>query len=70
MNVVEQDPHPHAALGRRDDARQQQLGREVVSHAVVLEVERSLGGDGQRGAGYEGLPPGRDDPETGQARML
>lgn len=61
VDVVEQDPHPHAPFSRGDDSKQQQVGRQVVTDAVVLQVERAFRRVGQRGPCDESRTTAGDD---------
>ena len=53
VEVVEQQPHPHAAPGRIRQRFEQQVADLVAMPDVVLGIERALGGVRQQHAGGE-----------------
>ena len=69
VNVIQQDPDPHAALGSGNDAQQKQVGRQIITDAEVLQVERALGRFRQRGARHEGSLSCVHDLKAGHARI-
>ena len=53
VQIVEQDAHAHAAIGRGDDALRHQPAGRVVVEDVVLEIERVLGMIDQHDAAHQ-----------------
>ncbi len=69
VEVVDQQPHAHAALRRAQHARQQQLRAGVVAHDVVLQIQRVQGRLGQAHACGEGVDAGRQRMQARQPRL-
>ena len=69
VHVVEEEPHPDAAIRGCQDAGDQQPTAAVAVPDEILEVQRSLGGVGQRQALQQGLAPGVEESHTRFARM-
>jgi hypothetical protein len=67
--VVEQQPHPHAALGRAVQRLHQQAARGVGAPDVVLHVEGALGGVGDQHPGREGVVAVVQRDDAGLAGM-
>lgn len=67
--VVEQQPHPHAAVGRSAQGAEQQRAGLVVVPDVVLHVERALGGARKQHARSERVEPVGQRMDAGAARM-
>ena len=57
--VVQQQPHPHAALGGVAQGVEQQRARRILVPDVVLDVERAVGGPRQERPRGEGIAASR-----------
>ena len=70
VEVVDQQPHAHAALGRGGaHALQQGTRRIIAAHEVVLQVQRALGAVDQRGQRVEGFGAVDQRPQAGALRV-
>ena len=59
VDVVDQHPHPDAAVGGLEDFVGEQAAHRVLVVHVVLNVEALLGHPGQQGTRREGVAPVR-----------
>ena len=69
IEVVEQQPHAHAALGRLPERLEQQVADLVAMPDVVLHIERPFGGGGEQDARGERVAGVGKRVDPGLARM-
>src|SRR6185437_14436205 len=65
--IVEQQPHAHAAIGGLEQGAQQTPTAAVAFPEVVLRVDRLLRHRGEGIAALEGVTPGSDELDTRKA---
>jgi len=69
VDVVQQQPHPHPAIGRRVQPGGDVAARGVAVPDVVLRVDRAFGGLDERRALEEGLAPRIEQPDAAVAAV-
>ena len=67
--VVEEQPHPHAALGRLPQRLAEKSAGRVGAQDVVLDVEAALGGAREQHARRKGVAPVAERMDAGRAGM-